>query len=410
MVNMHFLRFAGVLFPLLLGACGSSTAPEPTPPRAQQTAPSDNVDVQAQFEREADPISKYPVSQGAWRASIESKTPPQIVQHENATEIVADLGWDSSLHCFVCQNAINPASMIHAMLEAAASAVDFQSITPYGFDRDGLVPLIGFRGLYQVEQGSSLLTGDYKLMVMPRPEYPVWCFHDAAGYARSFLRVTSEFARSFEFDSSRPRPDSGELWTLTLDDTTVGFSQHATFKLKNGTVRRESVSVSFIPTDSDQLLLEDHVSDVTSDATGSLLKGNFVTFENGVAGLSIDVVRTKRGYDYSGTRRAEAVTGTFKTPKPIVTAYALEKRLKSLSKKTQKSTFEQWEYSPSIDVTQASKVAYTVTPEPNGMLVSVNVAQRSVTMRAKSDGSVYALQTPVGAFTVESTLVDSSSP
>lgn len=407
-VNMDLTRLAGVLLPLVLGACGSSTAPEPTPPRAPAEPTASHVDVQAQFEREAAPIAKQTVSHGAWRAKLESKTPPQIIEHEQAVEIVADLGWESSLHCFVCQNAINPATMIHAMLEAAAANVDFQSITPYGFDRDGLVPLIGFRGLYHVEQGSSLLSGDYKLMVMPRPEYPVWCFHDAAGYAGSFLRVTSEFARSFEFDSSRPRPDGGELWTLTLDDTTVGFSQHASFKLKNGSVRRESVSVSFIPTDSDQLLLEDHVSDVTTDAAGALLKGSFVTFDNGIPGLSVDVVRTKRGYDYSGTVRADAVSGSFKTPKPVVTAHALEKRLKSLSKKTQKSTFEQWEYSPSLDVSQASKVAYTVTPQADGLLVLVNVAQRSVTMRAKLDGSVYAMQTPVGAFTVESTLVESS--
>lgn len=405
-VNMRFL--AGVLFPLVLGACGPSTAPEPAAPRAPSESTEPVVDVQAQFEREAEPIPKQSVRHGAWRASLESKTSPQIIEHEQAIEIVADLGWDSSLHCFVCQNAINPATMIHAMLEAAAANVDFQSITPYGFDRDGLVPVVGFRGLYQVEQGSSLLSGDYKLMVMPRPEYPVWCFHDAAGYARSFLRVTSEFARSFEFDSSRRRPDSGELWTLTLDETTVGFSQHATFKQKNGAVRRESVSVSFIPTNSDQLLLEDHVSDVTSDAGGALVKGTFVTYENGVPGMAIDVLRTKRGYEYSGTLRGEAVSGTFKTPKPVVTAYALEKRLKSLNKKARKSTFDQWEYSPSIDVTQASKVAYTVTPDSDGLLVSVNVAQRSVTMRAKPDGSVYALQTPVGAFTVESALVDST--
>jgi hypothetical protein len=142
-VNMRFL--AGVLFPLVLGACGPSTAPEPAAPRAPSESTEPVVDVQAQFEREAEPIPKQSVRHGAWRASLESKTSPQIIEHEQAIEIVADLGWDSSLHCFVCQNAINPATMIHAMLEAAAANVDFQSITPYGFDRDGLVPVVGFR-------------------------------------------------------------------------------------------------------------------------------------------------------------------------------------------------------------------------------------------------------------------------
>lgn len=391
----------------LAGGCG--TAPKPVPvqqPAAHTATETTQLDIHAQFQREAEPIAKQAVSGASWSASFEAKSTPKVVQHEQVQEVIADLGWDSELRCFVHHDAINAASMIHAMLQAAPANVEFQSITPYAFDRDGVVPMIGIRGIYQVQQDGILMTGDYKIMVIPRPEFPVWCFHDAAGYAQSFWRVTSEFAKSFKFEVRQKPASRSELWVLTLDDMHVGFSQHTTHLLAKGKVQRTSVSASFIPTAPGQLELEDRMSVVTSDASGTLLGGSYVTFQNGQAVMSLEIERTKQTYTYAGTIEANDVRGSFKSKQPLLTAHAFENRIKNLSKKPKQTSFEQWEYTPGIDAAQASRVIYDVTPEADKLVVVASVGQRAVTMHTNASGVVNQLEMPVGSRSVQSKLVE----
>lgn len=409
---MHIGPTSGVgalVIGMLLAGCGSSaqqTTPE-SPEEDSEPTPSEKVDVKAQFERESDPISKQPVDgKGIWSAYIESNKPPQVVPHDQFLEVVADLGWDSELHCFVYQEAIDAAGAIHTMLQAAAQNVEFQAVTPYALERDGLVPMIGVRGIYQVKQDDVLMAGDYKLMVMPRSEYPILCVHDAAGYANSFVRVTTEFAKSFKYQSNQNTVVRGELWSVTLDDTPVGFSQHSTYAVEGGKVRRVSLSASFIPTAPGQLALEDRVSVVTSDSTGNLIDGKYITFENGETALSLDVERAKQTYNYVGTIQNKEVRGSFKSKKPIATAYAFEKRIKGIVKKPQKTSFEQWEYTPGIDPAQASKVTYDVTPQEDTLVVVASIGQRAVTMHANAKGVVDELEMPVGSRTLESNLLE----
>lgn len=394
---------------VMLSACGSSaqSGAAQTPETEAQDEAGEKVDVKAQFERESEPVAKQPVDgKGNWAAYIEAKTPPQVIQHDQFLEVVADVGWDSELHCFVYQEAIDSAGAIHAMLQAAGKNVEFQAVTPYALARDGLVPMIGVRGIYQVKQDGVLMAGDYKLMVMPRGEFPVLCVHDAAGFAQSFMRVTTEFASSFKYQSNQNAVVRGELWSVTLDETPVGFSQHSTYALDGGKVRRVSLSASFIPTAPGQLALEDRVSIVTSDASGNLIDGKYITFENGETALSLDVERSKQSYNYVGTIQNKEVRGSFKSKKPVVTAYAFEKRIKGMAKKPQKTSFDQWEYTPGIDPAQASKVTYDVTPGDGSLLVVASIGQRAVTMHANPKGVVDEVQMPVGSRNVESKLLE----
>lgn len=400
---------AAIAIGILLTGCGSSahtTTPE-NPETEAESKTAEKVDVKAQFERESDPIAKQPVEgKGNWSAYIEAAKPPQVIGHDQFLEVVADVGWDSELHCFVYQEAIDAAGAIHTMLQAAAQNVEFQAVTPYALERDGLVPMIGVRGIYQVKQNEVLMAGDYKLMVMPRSDFPILCVHDAAGFAKSFVRVTTDFARSFKYEANQNAVVRGELWSVMLDDTPVGFSQHSTYALEGGKMRRVSLSASFIPTAPGQLALEDRVSIVTSDSTGNLIDGKYITFENGETALSLDVERSKQNYNYVGTIQNKEVRGTFKSKKPVVTAYAFEKRIKGIVKKPQKTSFEQWEYTPGIDPAQASKVTYDVTPRDDALVVVASIGQRAVTMHANPKGVVDELQMPVGSRTVESNLLE----
>lgn len=390
-------------------ACSPATAGSSaqTPSPDEQKTEGEKTDLKAQFSRESEPISKQPVSaKGAWTAYIEAKSAPKIVAHEEVVEVIADLGWDSELHCLVYPEAIDAGAAIHTSLKNASESVEFQAVTPYALDRDGLVPIVGVRGIYRVNQDGVVLAGDYKIMVMPRSDYAVLCFHDAAGYAQSFMRVTSEFARSFKYESKESPSIRGELWSVTLDETPVGFSQHSTYELEGKKLRRVSVSSSFIPTAPGQLAVEDRVSVVTTDLTGNLIDGKYVTFENGETSLSVDVERAKQTYNYVGTVQSKEVRGSFKTKKPVLSAYAFEKRIKGISKKPQKSSFEQLEYTPSLDPGQASAVTYDVTPQEGALLVVASIGQRSVSMHANTNGVVDELHMPVGSRTVESKLLE----
>lgn len=399
---------AAAMAAILNQACSPTPAPSTVDDsKAAQEEVIEPIDIKAQFEREAAIIGKHTVhAEGLWSASMEAKTDPVVVQHEQALEVIADLGWDSELHCFVHQGAIHAATMIHAMLQAAPPNVQFQTVTPYGFDKQGLVPWMGIRAIYQVEQDGVLMNGDYKLMVMPRSEYPVWCFHDAAGYSQSFLRVTSEFAKSFEFAPPQSAPVRGELWRLTLDQLPVGFSLDTTYALAKGQRRRVSTSASFIPVAPGQLTLEDRSSVVTSDASGALISGSYTNFENGAPSMALEVERARQGYRYSGRIGAQDVSGTFKTKKPILTSQAFDNRIAALAKKPQKATFDQWEYIPGIDPAQASKVTYEVTPENEALKIVASVGQRAVTMHTNASGVVERLQIPVDSLTIESRLVE----
>jgi archaellin len=407
-----FLRVSGaavVTFGLLLTGCGSSSqAANPESPDAEDGSKApEKVDVKAQFKRESDPIAKQPVDgKGNWSAYIEAKSPPQVIAHDQFLEVVADLGWESEVHCFVYQEGIDAAGAVHTMLQAASQSVEFQAVTPYALERDGLVPMIGVRGIYQVKQNEVLMAGDYKLMVMPRSDFPVLCVHDAAGYAVSFIRVTTEFARSFKFETETLPVVRGELWSVTLDETPVGFSQHTTYQVAGGNLRRVSLSASFIPTAPGQLALEDRVSIVNSDAAGNLIDGKYITFENGETSLSLDIERAKQNYNYVGTVQNKDVRGTFKSKKPVMTEYAFEKRIKGIAKKPQKTSFEQLEYTPGIDPAQPSKVTYEVTPEEGAVSVIASVGQRAVMMHANSKGVIDKLKMPVGARNVESNLLE----
>jgi hypothetical protein len=409
---MHLSLTSGasaLVFGILLGGCGSSAqqSTAESPESEAEPKAAEKVDVKAQFGRESEPIAKQPVDgKGNWSAYIESAKPPQVIAHDQFLEVVADMGWDSELHCFVYQEAIDAAGAIHTMLQAASQNVEFQAVTPYALERDGLVPMIGVRGIYQVKQDGVLMAGDYKLMVMPRTDFPILCVHDAAGFANSFVRVTTEFARSFKYPSDQNTVVRGELWSVTLDDTPVGFSQHSTYALEGGKMRRVSLSASFIPTAPGQLAFEDRVSIVTSDAAGNLIDGKYITFENGETALSLDVERSKQNYNYVGTIQNKEVRGNFKSKKPVVTAYAFEKRIKGIVKKPQKTSFEQWEYTPGIDPAQASKVTYDVTPQEDALVVVASIGQRAVTMHANAKGVVDELEMPVGSRTVESNLLE----
>ena len=147
--------------------------------------------------------------------------------------------------CFVYDDVIDTGSAANLMLRAAGKEVQFKQLAAYFLDHQALDPIVAIRGLYHVERDGTVAAGDFKLTVMPRQELPVLCMHDAPGYAKSFARVTADFAKSFQFKSEQPAPMRGELWVVTLEGSPIGFSRETTYKLEDGNVRKVTLGADY---------------------------------------------------------------------------------------------------------------------------------------------------------------------
>lgn len=353
-------------------------------------ASSDEPSVPEQFEREAEPIQKQVVKgEGAFTAYIEAKAPPKVERKDQAWSITADLGWGGSeVECFVYDEVVDTGTAAHIMLKAAAKDVNFKSLQPYFLDHLALDPIIGIRGVYHAKREGTVLAGDFKLAVMSRMERPVICWHDAPGYAKSFARVTTEFAKSFQYESDQPKPTRAELWAMTLDGMPIGFSRDAYYALDDGTIRKVTLSASFVPAAPGEMSFDDDAEIITSDKKGQLTAGRYLSIENGESSMTIDVEKTKAGYNYVGTIQNKEVKGSFKSKEPVKVQLAVEKKLKALAGKSKKSKFEQYEYHPSLDVANGTLVSYEVAAEGDGMTVVTKMGSRGATLKADASGVV----------------------
>jgi hypothetical protein len=391
---------------VLQSACGGSGAGGPG---AQGPAGGDGNDggLEAKFEREAEPTKKHVVRAGElFTAYIEASSEPKLEPQEGGLMVTADVGWESPVQCFVYEHAIDAGAAANTMLKASAKDVKFKALAAYFLDHQALDPVLGIRGVYQVEQKGTLLTGDFKLMVMPRSEHPMICWHDAPGYAKSFARVTTEFAKSFQFKSAEPKPMRGELWVVSLDGMPVGFSRDMTYAMDDGHVRRVSLGARFLPIAPGEMSFEDEVEVITTDKEGAISTGKYVSTENGETSLTVDIEKTKAGYNYVGTIQNKEVKGSFKSKQPLKSHYASEKKLKALAQAGKKAKFEQLEYAPSVDAAGGSTVTYEVTTQSDGMTVVSSMARRSVTLKANGRGVVQQAVMAFGAKKVEIDLVE----
>jgi hypothetical protein len=356
-------------------------------------------DLAAQFEREAGPLEKHPVkAEGAFTAMIEGKAPPKVERAEKSWSITVDVGWGGSeLQCLVYDDVIDPGTAAYAMVKAAAKDVQFKALSPYFLEPIGLEPILGIRGLYHVERDGTLLAGDIKIAVLARSERPMACWHDAPGYAKAFARVTSELGKSFQFQRSLPNPVRAELWATSMEGMPIGFTRESAYLLEDGTLRKVSLGARFLPAGPGEMAFEDEVQVLGFDKDGTLSTGKYMSIENGETNLSIDIEKTKTGYNYVGTIQGKEVKGNFKTKTPIKVQRAVENKLKAAGKSKKKAKFEQWEYHPSLDAAKGTLVAYEVTPDSEGMSILTSVGKRSATLKADARGVVGQAMFSVGS-------------
>ena len=391
------------------GGHGAGGAPPATANGQATSSAGSGGSIKEKLEQEADPIGKQPVRGGdKFTGYVEAKAPPKVERKEQGFSISADLGWGGPLECFVYDHVIDAGAAVNIMLKEAAKNVKFNFLAPYYVDHQGLEPMLAIRGVYQVEREGQKYAGDFKLIVVPRSEYPLMCWLDTPGYAKSFARVTSEFAKSFKFESKRAAPTRGELWIVSVDGVPVGFSRETTYVQDSGKVSRIALSARFLPAGPGEMSFDDDAEILGMDKDGSLATGKYVSAENGETAYTIDIERTKAGYNYVGTIQGKAVNGSFKSKQPLRGHYAVELKLKGLAAAKKKAKFEEMEYDPSVDAANASKVTYEVSPEGDGMTITSSLGQRGMTSKANGRGVIKQILLSAGAKKIQIDLVEES--
>jgi hypothetical protein len=406
--RLRSLGFALGLCSLGCAGHGGAGAP-PATPSGPATSGAGGGSIKEKLEQEAEPIGKQPVRGGEkFTAYVEAKAPPKLERKDQGFSVSADLGWGGPLECFVYDHVIDAGAAVNVMLKEAAKNVKFSYLAPYFVDHQGLEPMLAIRGVYQIERQGQKFAGDFKLIVVPRSEYPLMCWLDTPGYAKSFARVTSEFAKSFKFQTTRGAPTRGELWIVSLDGVPVGFSRETTYVQAGDKVSRIALSARFLPAGPGEMSFDDDAEIITMDKDGAIATGKYVSAENGEPAYTIDIERTKAGYNYVGTIQGKAVNGSFKSKQPLKGHYAVERKLKALAASKKKAKFEEMEYDPSVDATSPSKVSYEVAPDGDGMVVSSSLGQRGMTSKANAQGVVKQTLLSAGSKKIQIDLVEES--
>jgi hypothetical protein len=388
---------------------GGAGAQPASPSEAATSGADGGGSIKEKLEQEADPIGKQPVRGGEkFTAYVEAKAPPKVERKDQGFAISADLGWGGPLECFVYDHVIDAGAAVNIMLKEAAKNVKFNFLAPYFVEHQGLEPMLAIRGVYQVERQGQKFAGDFKLIVVPRSEYPLMCWLDTPGYAKSFARVTSEFAKSFKYQSTRAAPTRGELWIVSVDGVPVGFSRETTYVQDGGKVSRIALSARFLPAGPGEMSFDDDAEIIAMDKDGAITTGKYVSAENGETAYTIDIERTKAGYNYVGTIQGKAVNGSFKSKQPLKGHYAVELKLKGLAASKKKAKFEAMEYDPSVDAANPSKVTYEVTPEGEGMTVTSSLGQRGMTSKANGQGVIKQILLSAGSKKIQIDLVEES--
>lgn len=394
---------------LLLAACGGSshasqasvaltqpvsvTAVLPTlAPAAVRAAP------EADDAREGATLTSLPVQDGdtPWSAEIEATVPPRVVSSDRFVSVTAEQGWDAPIQCFVYRGPIDAGASVSRLLERLGASVTFDKVRLASLSNAGLDPVLQVRAGYRSVSGAVDGTGELKIGVMPRAEYPLLCLYDGVGYVASFARVVTGFARSFRFHSKQVPPRRGELWYLAEGRALQGFSSFSEHALRDGSMRTVRNSSSLVPSEAGAPTTEDQTEVMTWGERGHLTSGSFVRLENGAMSHSVRLELGADGWSYSGEVQGKPIRGSFVESEPIMGRPALEQRIAELTRQlppeasggeASDSAFTQLEYWPLLDATRPTLVGYVAVPSNRGVTLRMTEVRPVRAMRGGSDAS-----------------------
>lgn len=391
------LRRSLLAVPLCLATACATTQPatkEAPPPQAgaaqppQQQAPQ-QFDLQAQVARELPaPLPKRPVMapDGHFRTQVEAAGEVKVEPREGVTSVIIPLGTDSPVQCYVYREAVDAGARVNAVVQAVAKELQLKLVRPMDLQVVRGAPAMFFEVVYTAQTEAGTAAGQVKMMMHADNAAPVLCMHDELGYAKSFQRVATDFARSLETAEPPTAPRFNDVQAVRINDIPVGFEWRALYDADEGATMTETITAMFMPRSATDLLVQDTTVRELTDKGGQLQRLQYAKLENGEPQLQVGLTREKKGYAYEGEQDGKPLKGTFAAPKGgLLTETTSAPRVKKdLLEGTQKQlTFHH--YSPGVNPAGPIPVVYAKVE--GGAPRAVNITFSQMTLQAVLDAN-----------------------
>jgi acetyl esterase/lipase len=307
--------------------------------------------------RERQPVPAAPVTdpRGRWRATIEARRAPIVVDRDGVVSVRASIGTKNEIRCEVHDGQLNPGVTVTRLLSAASSTITFEDVLPYRVGNAAGAPVVFVRARYATKQ-TPPLGGELKLALSPGADHSFVCIHDEPGYRDAFARVVEAFVSSFVTSTPRTIPQYAAIWQLSVGDVTTGYSWERVYADPDGTLSSFTFDVLIAQLASGELRIRDDVAVELHDRRG-IQRGNFLSYRGTTKALEVELRRDERGqYAIRGNVDSKPVEARLTTKGPLVSGYEL--LLKLQKAKGAASVWRSDEYQPRLDPLHVQTAEY----------------------------------------------------
>lgn len=320
-------------------------------------------DFEAMLARERAPLPPLPVldPQGRWRATIEGRRAPLVVQREDHVSIRTNFGGKDELRCEVHEGQLNPGVMLANLLGAASGSIALENVTPYRVSSARHAPILLVRARYATRQ-TPPLAGELKLAVSPGPRHTIVCLHDEPGYRDAFARIVEGLVGTFQSSEPDPIPHYSAVWRQQVGEATTGYSWERIFADPDGAISSFTFDVMIAQLASGELRVSEEMAAEVHDHRG-IRRANFLSFRGTSRVYEIALERGDGGaYTYRGTLEGKPLEGQLQARAPLGSQYELLLHLQRALAGKAPSTFRRDEYRPLQDPRRVSSAEYVLDP------------------------------------------------
>jgi hypothetical protein len=373
-------------------------------PGAAPDAPK--FDFDAMLARERKPAPLVPISdpRGRWRANVEARRSPIVVDRDDIVAIRTNIGTKSEIRCEVHQGQLNPGVTVTRLLAAASGTISFEDVVAYRVGNAGGAPVAFVRARYATKQ-TPPLGGELKLAISPGADYSFACIHDEPGYREAFARVVEALVSSFVTSAPRPIPQYSAIWQFQVGDVITGYSWERIYADPDGTMSSFTFDVLIAQLASGELRIRDDLAVELHDRHG-IHRGNFLSYRGTTKALELELHRDEKGaYAVRGNVESKPVEARLDTKGPLGSGYEL---LLKLQKATANERAWRWdEYRPRVDPLHVQLTEYSL--DASGTALTRQVGGKSAGEWTVLDGQLATAKLPLGPNTTNGSVLGRQS-
>lgn len=309
-----------------LDARSGAEAPAPAPPPADdqfQVVKGDPQDpnwFDKLLAREAEPLPERPVATEdgvlETRVAAEIMSAPQIMEGDYFLQL--DLGGDAPMECWLYPEGHDMAASQRAFSEAlfehigeTQGELQMKAIQRIDAGVFGAHPYLALDWLYRVQSSQGPLAGQLKLLTAHNRGASAHCFHNEAGYAKTFERIFRGLVDNLEVANASPEPYFELVQSISMNDLKLGVARIAFVPTESGNTRITEVSTAVLPISTEAVAARDTYNVQISSPRGRLLKEVDIASQDGELTTQLTLDATEDGgWTVSGTYDSKDFSAT----------------------------------------------------------------------------------------------------